>query len=105
MFRREGTTIRSVLPVTLKEALAGGRVRVDTITGPIELKIPARSNSGSVLRLKGKGVPDQKSGVRGDHLVELTVMLPDAPDDELERLVTEWEDKHPYDPRKKMGAR
>jgi DnaJ-class molecular chaperone len=103
-FRREGNDIRSVLPVTLKEAIGGARVRVGTVTGPVDVKIPKGSNSGRILRLRGRGMPDPHSSRRGDHLVELKVMLPDRPDDELERFVAEWESKHPYDPRKSNGV-
>jgi len=102
VFRREGNNIRSTLPVTLGEALAGAKVRVETVSGPVELAIPKRSNAGRVLRLRGKGVPSARE--KGDHLVELQVVLPDHPDDELVRSVTEWEAKHPYDPRKRQGA-
>lgn len=104
VFRREGTTIKSVLPITLNEALAGAGVRVDTVTGPIDLRVPKGSNSGIVLRLKGKGAPGPKTTQRGDHLIELRIMLPEKPDAELERLVTEWEAQHPYDPRSTMGG-
>ena len=104
-FRREGNDVWSVVPITVKEALAGGSVRVDTVTGPVVLKIPRGSNSGRLLRMRGKGVPDPRSGQRGDHLVELRVVLPDMPDAELERLITEWEAKHPYDPRQSTGER
>jgi DnaJ-class molecular chaperone len=103
VFRREGNDTRSVVPITLKEAVAGGSVRVDTVTGRVVLKIPKGSNSGRLLRLRGKGVPDPRSGQRGDHLVELRVVLPDKPDAELERFITEWEAKHPYDPRQSRG--
>ena len=102
-FRRDATVIRSVLPVTLKEAIVGGAVRVDTVTGPVDLKIPRGSNSGSVLRLRGRGVPDASTGQRGDHLVELRVVLPGHRDAELERLIVDWEALHPYDPRKAGG--
>jgi DnaJ-class molecular chaperone len=105
VFRREGNDILSVVPITLNEALAGGSVRVDTVTAPVILKIPKGSNSGRLLRLRGRGVPDPRSGQRGDHLVELRVVLPERPDAELERLITEWEGKHPYDPRQSMGER
>ena len=100
--RREGNDIRSTLPVTPGEALAGAKVRVETISGPVDLAIPKRSNTGRVLRLRGKGVPSP--GGKGDHLVELQVVLPDHPDDELVRSVTEWEAEHPYDPRKRQGG-
>ncbi len=104
VFRREGTTIQSVLTVTLKEAISGGNVRVDTVTGPVDLKIPRGSNSGSVLRIRGKGVLDSRSRQRGDHLVELRLMLPETRDDELEKLISDWETRHPYDPRKTSGG-
>jgi DnaJ-class molecular chaperone len=102
IFRREGNNIRSTLPVTPGEALAGAKVRVETVSGPVELGIPKGSNTGRILRLRGKGVPS--TAAKGDHLVELQVVLPDRPDDELVRCVTEWETKHPYDPRKSQGA-
>lgn len=104
IFKRDGATIKTVVPVTLKEAIAGGSVRVETVEGPVNLRVPKSSSSGAVLRLKGRGVPVRGSG-RGDHLVEIRIALPDTPDAELERLVTEWEDRHPYDPRKAGGAR
>ncbi len=104
VFRREGMSIKSVLPITLKEALAGASVRIDTVTGPIDLRIPRGSNSGTVLRLKGKGVLDAKSSQRGDHLIELRVALPDKPDAELEKLVSDWETQHPYNPRATLGG-
>lgn len=103
-FERDGATIRSVLPITLSEALSGGSVRVETVTGPVDLKVPKGSNTGRVMRLRGKGAPDAQ-GQRGDHLVELRVMLPETPDADLERLVAEWEKAHPYDPRRRTGGK
>lgn len=97
LFRREGNDIRSVLPVTLNEALSGATVQVDTVTGPVSLKIPKQSNTGRVLRLRGKGVQGR---TKGDQLVELQVVMPPHPDAELENLISEWERKHPYNPRR-----
>jgi DnaJ-class molecular chaperone len=105
VFRWEGNDIKSVVLITLKEALAGGTARVESVTGPVDVKIPKGSNSGRILRLRGKGAPDPQSSRRGDHLVEIRVVLPDKQDAELERFITEWEAKHPYDPRKTTGAR
>lgn len=104
VFHREGNTIRTVVPVTLREAIAGAKVRVETLTGAVEVKIPKGSSSGRVLRLKGKGIPAARGAAAGDHLVEIRIMLPDRIDDELERAVTDWEAKHPYDPRKTSGG-
>lgn len=103
IFRRDGDTIRSRLPITPGEALGGAKVRVATVVGPVDLVVPKGSNTGTMLRLRGKGVPS--SGGKGDHLVELQVILPDHPDAELVRCVTEWEAQHPYDPRKGQEAR
>jgi DnaJ-class molecular chaperone len=102
IFHREGNNIRSTLPVTPGEALAGAKVRVATVSGPVELAVPKGSNTGTILRLRRKGVPS--AGGKGDHLVELQVILPDHPDDELVRCITEWETKHPYDPRERQEA-
>ena len=100
-FSRDGKTIRSILPITIGEALAGARLRVSTVSGAVEFSVPKGSNTGTVLRLRGKGVPSL--GGDGDHLVELHVVLPDAPDEDLVRCVTDWEAKHPYNPRAKQG--
>ena len=102
IFRREGNNIRSTLPVTLGEALAGAKVRVATVSGPVELVVPKGANTGTILRLRRKGVPLVDG--HGDHLVELQVVLPDHPDDALIRCVTEWEASHRYDPRNRQEA-
>jgi DnaJ-class molecular chaperone len=101
VFTREGDTIRSVLPVTAGEALAGAKLPVDTVWGPVQLSVPKGSNTGTILRLRGKGITS-KSG-SGDHLVQLQVMLPSHPDAELVQAVKDWEAKHPYNPRAGKG--
>lgn len=105
--KREGRDLRSTLPVTLGEALGGGTVTAETLWGPVKLKIPKGANSGTVLRLRGKGVPAPKSGggEAGDHFVELLVMLPDNPDEALAKAVTDWEAGHPYKPKGSQGVR
>jgi len=101
-FRRDGNSIRSTLPVTIGEALAGAKLPVETISGAVQLTIPKGSNAGTILRLKGRGVP-AKSGA-GDHLVELQVVLPDQADEDFVKTVVEWEARHPYHPRKTEGV-
>ena len=98
IFRRDGDNIRSVLPITPGEALAGATVQAPTVSGPVQLRVPKGSNTGSILRLRGKGVTSPHG--RGDQLLELRVVLPAHADEELVRSLTEWEAKHPYDPRK-----
>ena len=100
-FERDGANIRLELPITLYEAVLGGKVRVPTLDGAVELNIPANTNSGRTFRLRGKGLPD-KSGT-GDLLATVRIVLPDAPDGELEELMRKWRDEKPYDPRKDLG--
>lgn len=100
-FRREGDDVRLDLPVTLGEAVLGAKVRVPTIDGPVMLSVPAGANNGTVLRLKGKGILDPHTGVRGDQYVTLRIALPDKPDAALEEFVKGWAPEG-YDPRRTM---
>jgi DnaJ-class molecular chaperone len=100
VLERDGNDIRMTLPVSLQEAVLGGRVEVPTLVGPVMLTIPKGSNSGAVLRLKGKGVRNPTGSNRGDQYVRLAVTLPDPADPELARFVEDWGARHPYDPRK-----
>ncbi len=99
-FTRVGDDIHLELPVTLAEAFLGSHVKVPTPTGPVMLKVPKGSNTGSILRLKGKGVPRQ--GGHGDELVKLKVMLPTEPHPELETFLSNWTAGKSYDPRRDM---
>jgi DnaJ-class molecular chaperone len=94
-FSREGNDTAAELPITLAEAVLGGKVEVPTVDGTVSLTIPRGSNTGTRLRVRGKGVP-QPGGGRGDHYVTLKVVLPSPPDEELTRLIAEWAPKHPY---------
>ncbi len=76
VFKPDGADLRLDLPVTLYEAVLGGKVRVPTLDGAVELAIPAGTNSGRTFRLKGKGLA-AKSG-KGDLLATVRVVLPDA---------------------------
>jgi DnaJ-class molecular chaperone len=87
-YRREGNDIRMDLPVTLKEAVLGAKVKVPTPEGPVMLTIPKGSSSGKVLRLKSRGFTD-KSGKRGDQLVSLEIDLPSG-DPELQAFAESW---------------
>jgi DnaJ-class molecular chaperone len=99
-FTREGDDIHVELPITVKEAALGGEVRAPTTTGSVMLKIPKRSNTGDVLRLRGKGV--KKRDGAGDELVKLRVMMPTEPEPELEAFLAGWKPSPTYDPRKEM---
>jgi len=99
-FSRRGDDIHVEVPITLSEAVLGARVRVPTPTGAVTLTVPKASNTGAVLRLKGKGVA--RTGSPGDELVTLKVMLPTEPDPELEAFLANWKPKADYDPRRDM---
>lgn len=88
-FTREGTNIRLTLPVTLKEAVLGGKVKVPTPEGPVMLTIPKGTSSGKVLRLKGRGF-SAKDGKRGDQLVTVEIELP-AHDAALQQFAEGWD--------------
>jgi DnaJ-class molecular chaperone len=89
VFRRDGDDIRVELPLSLRDAVLGGKVTAPTPTGPVTMTVPKWSNTGTVLRLKQRGVP-RRDGKRGDEYVTLKVMLPEKPDPELEKLIAQW---------------
>jgi DnaJ-class molecular chaperone len=88
-FKRDGDNVLLELPVTLKEAVEGGKVKVPTVDGPVMLNVPAGSTSGRTLRLKGKGF-HRRTGERGDQLVTLMIDVP-ADDAALRGFVANWE--------------
>jgi DnaJ-class molecular chaperone len=102
-FERKGRDIHLELPVTLQEAMLGATVTVPTCDGRVQLKIPRGSNTGTMLRLKGKGGMDREAGDRGDQYVKLRIVLPDAPDREIISFIEKWGPKNPYDVRAKLG--
>jgi DnaJ-class molecular chaperone len=98
---RDGRDLRMDLPITLKEAVVGGKIPVPTLSGSVTLTIPPHSNSFKVLRLKGKGLSaNTNSEPAGDLYVRLVVTLPDSPDPKLDVFVKSWDND--YDPRAKL---
>ena len=96
-FTRNGNDLVLDLPVSIKEAALGGAVKVPTTTGSVMLNIPASSNSGTQMRLKGKGVAG-----RGDLLVKLRIVLPRRADQQLNELLKNWIPDAGDDPRAEM---
>jgi DnaJ-class molecular chaperone len=90
VFARDNDDIRVELAIPLRTAVLGGKVDVPTPDGTVSMTVPKWSNSGSVLRLKGKGVP-RRDGGRGDEYVKLSVVLPAKPDAELEQFMSQWQ--------------
>jgi len=92
-FRKEGFNLIMELPIKLTTAIAGGIIDLDTLDGKIELKIPQGTSHGEILRVKGKGVPYETSGVfgshgrRGDLLIVTHVIMPKKLSKEAQRLI------------------
>lgn len=99
LFQTRGHDVHIEMAVTLQEAVLGGKVEAPTVDGPVTVTIPEGSNTGTVLRLKGKGLPRGAEG-RGDQYVRLQVTLPPQPDKDLEKFVRKWAPKHAYDIRR-----
>ncbi|HMN70551.1 MAG TPA: DnaJ C-terminal domain-containing protein [Rhodoblastus sp.] len=97
-FKRDGDNISLELPISLSEAVLGAEVRVPTPTGDVTMSVPKGSNTGTTLRLKGKGAP-RRGGGSGDELVTLKVVLPKPPDPELEAFVQGWAGGKGFNPR------
>ncbi|MFD2264849.1 DnaJ C-terminal domain-containing protein [Lacibacterium aquatile] len=101
-FERRGNDVHLELPITLPEALLGASVTVPTIDGRVAVKIPKGANTGTTLRLKGKGIATRGHG-RGDQYVRIAVMLPETVDTELANFIERWANKNPYEVRSKLN--
>jgi len=101
LFERDGSDLKLELPITLYEAVLGGKVRVPTLDGAVELAIPPGTSSGRKLRVRGKGLPT-KSGP-GDLYATVRIVLPENADADLEELMKKWRSGKPYDPRRDMS--
>lgn len=104
-FERDGFDVLLECPITLQEAVLGGTIEIPTIDGRVALKVPIGSNSGTQLRLKGKGIQNPKTKARGDQYVRFVITLPAKADAELEAAVKAWAKAHPYDVRGKFDDR
>lgn len=100
-FRREGEDILVEVPISLDEAVLGGKIEVPTIGGTVKLTVPKGASGGQVLRLRGRGVT--RGGKTGDQKVTLRIVSPPEIDDELAEFMTGWRERHGYDPRRGMA--
>ncbi len=102
-FRREGSDVHIDAPVSLSEAVLGAKITVPTVEGDVALSVPAGSNSGSILRLKGKGLahpPGRRKFGKGDQFVHLTLVLPPKSDQALKDFAATWAPGLEHSPRK-----
>jgi len=101
VFKREGANLIMDVPITVPDAVLGGKVEAPTPDGPVTLTVPKGSNSGQLMRLKGRGLGEGNTGKRGDLLARFMIALPDAPDPELMAFAETWRRERPYSPRRK----
>ena len=99
VFRRDGDDIVLTLPITIDEAILGGKVTAPTVDGPVGLTIPAGASSGRVLRLRGRGIKRRGKKTPGDQRVELKIVAPPKIDDDLREFMSDWKKTHSHDPR------
>lgn len=76
VFKREGKDIYADVPVTFSEAVLGGKIQVPTLDGPVTMTLPPGTDSGKKFRLKAKGIPDRKTGTRGDEYAVIKIIVP-----------------------------
>ncbi len=100
VFKREGNDIITEVPITIDEAVLGGKIEVPTISGRVFATVPPGSNTGQTLRLKGRGI--KRGAQAGDQLVKLSVVMPDRIDEDLKSFAEQWREGHRYDPRRKL---
>lgn len=101
VFRRDGDDIAITLPITIDEAILGGKVTAPTIDAPVSVTIPPGASSGRILRLRGRGVT-RADGRSGNALIELRIVAPPMVDQGLSKFLQGWRKTHPYDPRRAM---
>lgn len=89
-FRRVGKDLEVDITISFSDAILGAEVRVPTVDGAILMKIPANVKSDQKVRLKGKGVPDSNTQIRGDQIAILKIVMPDNIDDEFRKAVEDW---------------
>jgi DnaJ-class molecular chaperone len=102
-FTRDGDDIRVELPISLPEAVLGAKLDVPTPTGSVRMTVPKGANTGTVLRLKGKGARRSDKS-HGDEYVTLKVVLPERPDPELEEFAQRWQAGKDQNPRQHLEA-
>jgi molecular chaperone DnaJ len=78
VFKREGNNIYADVPVTVSEAILGGKIQVPTLDGTVSMTLPPGTDSGKKFRLKGKGIPDRKTGTKGDEYAVIKIVVPKA---------------------------
>ncbi len=103
-FRAEGDDVHLEVPISLEEAVLGARIRVPTVAGSVEVAVPRGTNSGTILRLRGKGLERAGGKAAGDQLIHLVIKLPQGEDPDLEDFVKRRRGKVAFDPRESFAT-
>lgn len=101
-FTRKDNDVHVVVPVTIREAVLGGKITVPTVHGQLKVSIPKGANTGTKMRLKEKGIRDRRSGSKGHQYVELKVVLPEGDEPELTEFLTDWQPQTVENPREEL---
>lgn len=103
LFERRGDNIYLELPVTIYEAVLGSEIKVPTIDQTTtSVKIPPGIQNGTKLRLKGKGVPNLRTNLKGDQYVVVNITMPDKLDKKAKKMYEELSKANGYNPRAKV---
>ncbi len=100
LFQRQGNDVVLLLPISFATAALGGTIEVPTLTGKAKLKIAPGTQSGKILRMRGKGIPFLRSGGSGDQLVQIQVYVPTKLNDEERKLIEKLATSENLDPAK-----
>ena len=103
-FERSGNDVRLTLPITISEAVLGGPIQVPTPQGPVKMQIPPHSDSGTELRLRGRGVPAHGGQAAGNLYAKLSIVI-GTPDAALEEFLAQWKPQAPSNPSHAMEER
>jgi DnaJ-class molecular chaperone len=100
-FTRVGDNVQCPLPLTISEAALGAKIEVPTVDGPAIVRVPPGTQTGQILRIRGKGAPSLvQPGVRGDQFLEVKVVVPRIADERSKEILKELAQLNPEDPRK-----
>jgi DnaJ-class molecular chaperone len=99
LYDRKGDNLYLELPITVTEAALGASIEVQTLDGPVMMKIPPATQSGQTFRLASKGMPHLKGEGRGDQFVRVNILLPRNLDEHSKQLLRDFERLNPYNPR------
>ena len=97
-FKRQGDDVLLEIPITLDEAVLGGKVEVPTAGGRVAITLPKGTGTGRSFRLKGKGARNPSTGAQGDQIVTVRIVLPETIDDSLAYFLAEWRKRNAYNP-------